>query len=114
MDSNYIEEELGVSSITPACQEGLGSNYMVDRSLEDVTGQSNDENDLNDLERGRSFLWDWVVQGGASLGGGNQLASTVDDQMTINFTRERTNSAVDREDGEDIEAVDWEVTEQGL
>ena len=34
--------------------------------------------------------------------------------MTINFTRERTNSTVDREDGEDIEAVDWEVTEQGL
>ena len=107
-----IEEELGVSSITPACQGGLGNNDMVDRDPEDVTEQG-DENDLNDLERGRFFLWDWVVQGGASLGGGNQLASTVDDQMTIDFSGERTNSVVVKENGEDIEAVGWEVTEQG-
>ena len=34
--------------------------------------------------------------------------------MTIDFSGERTNSVVVKEDGEDIEAVGWEVTEQGL
>ena len=34
--------------------------------------------------------------------------------MTIDSSGERTSVVVDKEDGEYIEAVDWEVTEQGL